>query len=182
MVAAGLAFLHLAVWSMGYLTTENLTGALALYLIFGALHAVVPVVPARRLPDSAAVLPLRAGSWFAPLVLLMMLVPVFHLSPVPLAIWAAVPLAGLLVIVQAEEAVWHTNHFQAEAPPVALSWYLGFYALFLVFPFVFRKACAGQAAPWIASALSGAGHFLLVHDLVKRAWPNGMMGLVPLAC
>jgi uncharacterized membrane protein len=63
----------------------------------------------------------------------------------------------------------------------ALWWYLGFYGLFMAFPFVFRKACAGQAAPWIASALSGVGHFLLVHDLVKRSFPNSMMGLVPAA-
>jgi uncharacterized membrane protein len=316
-VAAGLAFLHLALWSMAYLTVENLTGALALYLIFGALHAVVPVVLARRVSDSPAVLPLQAGPWFAPLVLLMMLLPLFHLSPVPMVIWAAILMADLLVIVLAVatgavipvlvslvltmgvaalwllrvpaqvaslmpflwvvtgfaavfavagrwlhrgkpadgeepspempvaamlpvcsgllpfgllilallqlpvanpspvfgvallmavllsgmavfgkqgllvlaaliatlavEAVWHAHHFRVEAPLVGLSWYLGFYALFLVFPFVFRKACTGQAAPWIASALSGVGHFLLVHDLVKRAWPNEMMGLVPLA-
>lgn len=84
-------------------------------------------------------------------------------------------LGGTLAV----EAVWHGNHFLADSPMVALPWYLGFYALFLVFPFVFRKACAGQAAPWIASALSGVGHFLLVHHLVKHAFPNGMMGLLP---
>ena len=316
-VAAGLAFLHLAMWSMAYLTAGNLTGALALYLIFGALHAVVPVVLARRLPDRTAVMPRQAGQWVAPLVLLLMLVPLLHLSPVPLVIWAAVLMVDLLVIglavatgammpvltslvltmavaglwllrvpakvdslmpflgvitgfavvfalagrwlhrgkpaegeepspdmlaaailpvcsgllpfallilallqlpvanpspvfavallmvallsglavigkqgmlvlaaliaTLAVEAVWHANHFRTEAPLVGLAWYLGFYTLFLVFPFVFRKACAGLAAPWIASALSGVGHFLLVHDLVKRAWPNKMMGLVPLA-
>jgi len=68
-----------------------------------------------------------------------------------------------------------------DSPMMALWWYLGFYGLFMAFPFVFRKACAGQAAPWIASALSGVGHFLLVHDLVKRSFPNSMMGLVPAA-
>jgi uncharacterized membrane protein len=79
------------------------------------------------------------------------------------------------------EMVWHMHHFQANAPNPALAWYLGFYALFLLFPFVFRRACADQTLPWTASALSGAGHFLLVHDLVKHAFPNGMMGLVPAA-
>jgi len=316
-MAAGWAFLHLACWSMACLTAENLRGALALYLIFGALHAVVPVVLARRRPENQAVIPQQAAPWIGPLVLVMMLLPVFHLSPVPLVIWAAILLVDLLVIglavatgavipvlaslvltlgvaamwllrvpaqvasllpflgvitgfaavfalagkwlqrgkpaagegqspeqlaasvlpvcsgmlpfallilallqlpvsdptpvfgvallltallaglailgkqgplvlaaliaTLAVEGVWHAQYFQPDAPLVALSWYLGFYGLFLVFPFVFRKACAGQAAPWIASALAGAGHFLLVHDLVKRAWPNEMMGLVPLA-
>jgi hypothetical protein len=316
-LAAGWAFLHLACWSMAWLTAENLRGALALYLIFGALHAVVPVVLARRWPGNPALIPRQAAPWIGPLVLLMMLLPVFHLTPVPLVIWAAILLVDLLVIAlavatgavipllaalvltlwvaamwllrvpaQADclrpflgvitgfaalfalagkwlqrgmpatgegqstermaasvlpvcsgmlpfallimalihlpvadptpvfgvalllsallaglalrgkqgplvlaaliatlavEGVWHAQYFQADAPVVALSWYLGFYGLFLVLPFVFRKACAGQAAPWIASALAGAGHFLLVHDLVKRAWPNEMMGLVPLA-
>ena len=315
LVAAGLAFLHLACWSMGYLTVENLLGVLVVYLVFGALHAVVPVLLARRLPVSSAVLPLRVGPWFAPLTVWLMLLPVFHLSPVSMVIWVAVlildlmalglavvtgavfsalvslvltmvvaamwlikgpshvdsllpflgvitgfsalfsvggllitkltkagqgrsPLEihaaallpvcsamlpfGMLILILARlpvanpssvfgvallmsvllvglavlgkqgplvlvalagtlavEAMWHGKHFQADSPMLALPWYLGFYALFLVFPFVFRKACAGQAAPWIASALSGVGHFLLVHQLVKHSYPNGMMGLLP---
>ena len=314
---AGFTFLHLAFWSAGRLTPENLMGALVLYLVFGALHSVLPVLLSRRLPGSPAIIPLKAGLWFAPLVLLLMLLPVFHLTPVPIVIWAAILLVDLLVIglavatgavlpvllalaltmgvaaiwlfkvpahvdslapflgviagfamvfavagrwlgrgmppegegkspaqmaawmlpvcsgvlpfallilallhlpvanpspvfgvallmvallaglailgkqgplvlaaliaTLAVEAVWHQQHFRPDAPAVALAWYLGFYALFLAFPFVFRRQCAGQAAPWIAGALSGVGHFLLVHDLVKRAFPNEMMGLIPLA-
>ena len=316
--AAGLAFLHLALWTTSYLKPGNLQGVLALYLIFGALHAVVPVVLARRWPGTQTAIPLKVSEWFAPLLLLLMLLPVLHLSPLPLVLWAAILLADVLVIALAMatgavlpvlaslvltmgvaaiwllrvpvlaasplrpflgvitgfalvfavagkgllrktpadgerkspevmaaailpvcsgvlpfamlilallqlpvdnpspvfgvallmsallaglavfgkqgplvltaliatlavEGVWHAHHFQAATPQVALSWYLGFYLVFLLFPFVFRKGCAGQAAPWIASALSGVGHFLLVHDLVKQSWPNGMMGLVPAA-
>ena len=316
-IAAGTAFIHLAFWTSGYLTAENLVGALVLYLGFAGVHSVVPVVLARRSPEDVAVLPLQAGPWFAPLALLMMLLPLFHLNPVPMVIWAAILLVDLLVIALAVvsgailpvlvslvltmgvtalwllripgqvgmlmpflgvitgfsavfaiagrwlsrevtadgepaggwkpdasilpvcsgvlpfvllvlallnlpvanpspvfgvallmrvlltglavfgrqgqlvlvallctfavEAVWHGLHFRADAPLPALGWYLGFYALFMIFPFVFRKACSGQAAPWIASALSGVGHFLLVHNLVKRAFPNSMMGLLPAA-
>lgn len=316
-VAAGTAFIHLAFWTSGYLTAENLVGALVLYLGFAGVHSVVPVVLARRSPENVAVVPLRAGPWFAPLALLMMLLPLFHLTPVPMVIWAAILLVDMLVIALAVmsgailpvlvslvltmgvaamwllripgqvetlmpflgvitgfsavfavagrwlsrgvtadgeqmgcwkpdasilpvcsgvlpfallvlallhlpvanpspvfgvallmgvlltglaiigrqgqlvlvallctlavEAVWHGHHFRTDAPLPALGWYLGFYALYMIFPFVFRKACAGQAAPWIASALSGVGHFLLVHDLVKRAFPNSMMGLLPAA-
>ncbi len=317
LVAAGLTFLHLVAWTNGYLTATNLPGGLALYLIFGALHAVVPVILFRRMPASVALIPLKAGPWFAPLVLLMMMIPVMSLSPVPMVVWAGILVANLLVIglavatgavipvlaalvltmfvaamwlfrvpthldslmpflgvitgfsalfavagkwliresatgddgklrplpaalvlpvasaalpfallvlalsrlpvanpspvfgvallmtallagmailakqgplvlaalagTLAVEGVWHLHHFQPTAPNVALSWYLGFYVLFLAFPFVFRKASAGESAPWIASALSGVGHFLLVHNLIKRAFPNSMMGLVPLA-
>ncbi len=314
LVAAGLTFLHLAAWTSGYLTVANLPAALTLYLIFGALHAVVPVILFRKMPASVAMIPLKAGPWFAPLVLLMMLMPVMSLSPVPMLVWVGILIADLLVITLAVatgavmpvlaslaltmfvaglwlfrvppqvdslmpflgvitgfsavftvagrwlsretavggvrqvspaallpvaaavlpfvllvlalsrlpvanpspvfgvallmtvilaglailgkqgplvlaalggtlavEGVWHLHHFNANSPTIALSWYLGFYGLFLALPFVFRKALAGESAPWIASALSGVGHFLLVHDLVKRAFPNSMMGLVPLA-
>ena len=98
MAAAGATFFHLAIWSTQRLTAENLMGALALYLVFGALHAVMPVLLARRFPGQSALAPLRAGPWFAPLVLLMMLLPVFHLSPVPMILWAGILLANLLVI------------------------------------------------------------------------------------
>ena len=317
MAAAGLAFIHLGLWSNDYLTADRLHGALALYLIFGALHAVVPVVMARRLPGVPAAIPLKASPWISPLVLLMMLLPVLHLSPVSMVIWPAILIVDLLVIALAAasgaivpvlaslvltmgvaaiwllkiparadnllpflgvitgfsavfvlagkwlvrsgtaegtarssevlpasilpvcagvlpfalmilallqlpvanpspvfgvallmaallaglailgkqgplvltamlctlgvEAVWHLKHFQAGAPMVPLTWYLVFYGLFLVFPFAYRKACAAQAEPWIASALSGAGHFLLVYQLVKRAFPNSYMGLLPAA-
>ncbi len=316
-IAAVLAFLHLACWTMGYLTVENLGGALVIYLVFGALHATAPVLLAKCMPTTPPGLPLKVGPWFVPMVLLMMLLPVLHLHPVSMVIWVAVLILDLLAIglavvtgamlsvlaslaltmvvaamwllkgpsqvdsllpflgvitgfsavfsvggmllpkltktrnesspldmqaaallpvcsallpfgmmilallhlpvanpspvfgvallmsvlliglallarqgplvlaalvgTLAVEGVWHSHHFQAGSPTVALSWYLGFYALFLVFPFVFRKACAGQAMPWIASALSGVGHFLLVHHLVKQSFPNGMMGLLPAA-
>jgi uncharacterized membrane protein len=318
MAVALLTFLHLAFWSNGQLKPETLGGALALYLVFGALHSVMPVALAKRMPDHLAEIPRKAGPWFAPLVVLMMLLPILQLPSVPLFIWVAVLLVNLLAIALATasgavlpvlaslgltmgvaamwllrapagdshfllpflgvvsgfsavftlagrwlaktlpddgdkksperlaaallpvcsgllpfgllvlallhlpvvnpspvfgvalllsvllgglallgkqgplvpaalagtlmvQGVWHAGHFQPAAPLPALLWYLGFYGLFLVFPFVFRRQCAGQALPWIASALSGAGHFLLVHDLVKRSFPNDMMGLVPAA-
>jgi len=32
---------------------------------------------------------------------------------------------------------------------------------------------------WVVAALSGPAHFYLVHNLVKTAWPNNYMGLLP---
>jgi len=148
-----------------------------------------PLPAALVLPVASAALP------FALLVLALSRLPVANPSPVfGVALLMTALLAGLAIIGKqgplvlaalagtlAVEGVWHLHHFNADSPSIALSWYLGFYALFLVFPFVFRKAVAGESAPWIASALSGVGHFLLIHNLVKRAFPNSMMGLVPLA-
>ena len=93
-----------------------------------------------------------------------------------------VPLALLCTL--AVEGTWHANRFDSAEPWIPLVWYLGFYAIFTAFPFVFRRSCDDQVEPWIASALSGAGHFLLVHDLVRRAFSEqmgGMMGLLPAA-
>ena len=97
-IAAGFAFIHLACWTTRYLNPENLNGTLLIYLVFGALHAVAPIILFRRMPANAALPPLKAGPWFAPLILLLMLLPVFYLSPVPMAIWAAILIADLLVI------------------------------------------------------------------------------------
>ncbi len=318
-VAVAIAtFLHLAGWSLDRLSDENLPGALALYLVFGAIHAVAPVWLSRRFPDQVAPIPLKAARWASPLMLVLMMLPVLGVSPVPMTLWVAVMLANLLVIALAVatgaifpvlasllltmgvatlwlfegpasdfplmpflgvitgfsalfsaaghflarhaepddlpgkspdelavsalpigsgvlpfgmlilalghlqvlnpypvflvallmsallcglaltgkrgglvlaamlctlgvEAFWHIQHVDSKAPMLALPWYLAFYALFLGFPFVFRKTCAEQAAPWIAGALSGVGHFLLIHDLVGPAYQIHHMGLIPAA-
>lgn len=317
MGAALLTFLHLAFWSGDYLKPESLHAALALYLVFGSVHAVAPVLLARRPTGEAGALPRLAGPWTAPVVLLLMFLPVIHLDPAPMAVWAGVLMANLLAIGLAAltgavlpviaslaltmivagawllhvpaaedfllpflgvitgfsmlfslagrwlvrrlmpdasvksadalaarwlpvcaglppfallilalarlpvanpspvfgvallmsvlliglallgkigplvpaaltatfcvEMVWHIRHFQADAPLPALGWYLGFHALFLALPFVFRKSCEGMSLPWISGAMAGVLHFPLVRDLVQRAWPNEMMGLLPAA-
>lgn len=300
---AAITFLLLAMWTESYLTPANLTTALLLYLVFGALHTVVPVV-ARRWDPSIVLQPV--SQWFAPVVLALIAMPLLQLAHVPMTVWAAVLAADLLVLALAistrailpvltalvmtlilmamwltktpvdsepllpflllvtgfsalfslagsflfrdsprsnlipaasgilpfamlalaleklpvpnptpvfvvallmsallaalaifrkqgalilaaligtlaVEAVWHEAHFQAAAPFVPLLWYLGFYAAFLALPFTVRGKLANQPAAWIAAALSGVGHFLLVRHLVKYAFPNDVMGMVPAA-
>lgn len=96
--AAVLTFLHLALWSGKYLVPGNLMAALVLYLVFGALHAVVPVLLAPRLPEESAKLSRTAGPWAVPCALLLMMLPVFHLSPAPMVVWAGILLVDLLGI------------------------------------------------------------------------------------
>jgi uncharacterized membrane protein len=92
----------------------------------------------------------------------------------------ALPLVGLLSTLALEYA-WHSEHFDPANPALPLAWYLGFYAIFTFFPFVFRQDFAGKVLPWAAAALAGPLHFRLIHGLVKTAYPNQMMGLVPAA-
>ncbi len=313
-ITALLGFLHVAMWTVWHLTAENLHAILAIILTFGALHAVVPLVVSRWMPAKWAAAPMKSSPWFAPLALGMMLLPVFHLEPVPMIVWAAILTADLLVIslavatgavvpvlvslaitmamagvwlfrgptnadslmpflgvvtgfsalfaaagkwlfrgqdagstldrsatphlamasgvlpfallllaihhlpvldpsavfgvallmtallaalaisgkqgklipiallgTFAVEAGWFHLHFDKSAAHGPLGWFLGFYLLFLILPFVFQKRCVDLPETWITSAVSGVAHFLLLYPLVKLTWPNELMGLVPAA-
>ena len=74
---------------------------------------------------------------------------------------------------------WHERHFEADYPMIPLAWYVGFYALFTGFPFVFRGQLAARTWPWIAAAAAGLGFFSVVYRLVSQSWPNELMGLLP---
>jgi len=318
-----LTILHLAVWTGGYLNEDRLPTALAAYLVFGALHAVMPVLLVRPHSEGMALVPTKVWPWSAPLTLLLVLLAIICLPGSSLLVWPAVLLMDLLVIllavitgsmlpvlgslifslvlagawllnapmpihslspflciitgfaavftvagkwlhakpvlaegseadppsldrqvaeilpmfsgglpfvllilaivqlpiinpspvfgvgllmvilllglallnrksalvptalgcILAVEFAWHGHRFDAAFPNIPLIWYLGFYLLFLIFPFMFRKAVDASIWPWTASALAGIGHFLLVHHLVKLAFPqmNGLMGLLPAA-
>jgi hypothetical protein len=91
-----------------------------------------------------------------------------------------VALAGSLLV----QGVWHLLHFNPIHPPTALTalwWHIGFYAVFLLTPFVFRKACDGKPLPWITAAVSGVGCFVLVLDQSRRCFPELPPGLIPAA-
>lgn len=150
---------------------------------------VMPSTSANLLPAASGCMP------FALLILMVLQLPVANPTPVfGAGLLLVLLLLGLTVISRqtllapisvicclALEAVWHATRFDSEIPGTPLMWYLGFYALFTVFPFVFRKLREDHTEPWIASAIGGIGSFILVHDLIRQAWPNGMMGLLPAA-
>jgi len=64
---------------------------------------------------------------------------------------------------------------------LALAWYIGFAAVFTVFPFLFHRRLATKTVPWATAALAAPLHFLLVYDVMRTAYPNGMVGLIPAA-
>lgn len=89
----------------------------------------------------------------------------------------ACALAGALALTYS----WHAGHFTRSAPVTPLAWYLVFYAVFSIFPFLFYRTFARARGPWIAAALAGPLFFPLVYHLVRSAWPNDVMGLLPAA-
>ncbi len=160
----------------------GLAGAFFVQRLPGARHASL-------LPVSSAVLP------FLLLILTTQTLHIPNPSPVfglalALVVFSLglVRVSGITVLaptalgcVLALEWAWHGQSFNGAQATLALLWYLGFYLVFTAFPFVFQQQFAERRLPWIASAAAGVGTFSLVHRLVGQAWPNDMMGLLPLA-
>lgn len=86
-------------------------------------------------------------------------------------------LAGVLALCY----TWKGEHFKLADGPLLLLWYTGFYAIFVAFPFVFHRVFIERRGPWIASATAGPLFFPLLFAVIKRSWPNDVMGLLPLA-
>ena len=319
-LVAGLAvFGLLSVWTTGHLTNALLPWALAMYLVFAALHTVFPLVLQRHRP---AATPTWWSQLFPPLTLVLMLLPIFRLETVSFLLWPAILLVDLIAIALAVlsaslaavaavlvltllatglsifrvpvaagldlslllviggfavfffvaclwlvrklgdklpaadrqlaavfgdsraqlpafasllpflllimacarlpvpdpsalfglglllvvltlglarllviewlpacaltgiaglELVWHTRHFDPAAAGGPLAWYAGFYAVFAVYPFVFRREFARLTGPWAVAALGGLAHFWMVYRAVKLGWPGSgaYLGVVP---
>lgn len=140
------------------------------------------------LPVSAAVMPF--------LLLIVATLRLHVANPTPIFALAAVLTALLLTLVRltritrlapvalgcvlAVEFAWHAQMFRSEHAMVALSWYLGFYALFTVFPRLFAKSFETRCGPWLASAAVGLGTYGLVYHTVKTAWPDFSLGMLTL--
>src|SRR5437762_5233986 len=90
------------------------------------------------------------------------------------------PAVGLACVLALEHA-WHFQHFDPARATVPLIWYLGFYAVFSIFPFIFHRKFAAKTVPWATAALAGPLHFYLVYELICNAYPSGVPGLLPAA-
>ena len=87
----------------------------------------------------------------------------------------ACALAGMAAL----ELVWHTRHFEPSAPGGPLAWYVGFYAVFAIYPFLFREKFARLTGPWMVAAASGLAHFWMVYQAIQNHWPKDFLGIVP---
>ena len=140
-----------------------------------------------QLPALSATLP------FLLLIMVTLRLPLANPSPVfGLALLFVVLLLGMARILSLDllsavglastlalEHAWHLGHFRGNNALVPISWYIGFAAIFLIFPFLFYKQFADRTLAWVTSALSAPLHFFLIYDTIRRTYPNGMLGLVP---
>ncbi len=156
--------------------------------IFGGLGT--PANFAVQLPTLAATLP------FLLLIMATLRVPLSDPSPVfGLALLLVVFLLGLTKIFSIDllacvalgstillEYVWHFTHFRKENANLPFLWYLGFAAVFTVFPFIFHRQFARKSTVWASAALVAPLHFYLIYEVVRVTHPHsGMLGLVPAA-
>lgn len=87
-----------------------------------------------------------------------------------------------LVSLTALEYAWAFDHFHPIQPPnVVLTWYLIFFAVFALFPFIWLRQFENKIVPWAASAMAALPQFFLIYCFVKMVWPNSFMGLLPAA-
>jgi hypothetical protein len=175
-------FVMVGVWLTRKFAPEALTGNLKLKDDF-----TLPGSVAAQLPILSAVLP------FLLLIMVTLRLPLANPSPVfGLALLLVVLMLGVtklflldwmpavgLCCVAALETTWHFNRFDSANPVLPLVWYLVFLAIFSLYPFLFLRQFIGRVVPWAAVAMAGPLQFLLVHRLVKAAYPNEVMGLLP---
>ena len=95
LVAGLLVFALLSIWTGRSLTDGMLSWALAVYLLFAALHSVFPLLLGRHRPAAA---PTWWSQLFPPLTLLLMLFPIYKLEAVSFLIWPAILLVDLLAV------------------------------------------------------------------------------------
>ena len=95
-LASGLvAFALLAFWTGQNLTDELLPWSLAACLLFAVLHTAFPLLLERHRPAAS---PVWWSQLFAPLTLLLLLLPILKLDPLPFFIWPAILLVDLIAI------------------------------------------------------------------------------------
>jgi uncharacterized membrane protein len=181
-------FVAVSVWAVRKLKPDLLAKAINLNE-----DALQPENMAALLPACSAILP------FLLLIMATLRLQLANPSPVfGLALLLIVLLLGVakifsqdwlpavgLACVTALECAWHFNRFDATNPNVSpnlpLTWYLVFFAVFALFPFLFLKKFGERVVPWATAAMSGLPQFFLIHRLVAVAYPNQVMGLLPAA-
>jgi len=81
------------------------------------------------------------------------------------------------------ELIWRARPGQHpwEIAVMTVAWNTTFYAVFLLFPFVFLKQTQTRTLPWAVAAMAGPLHLWLMLTPAKHAWPwlKDAMGLMP---
>lgn len=145
---------------------------------FGQICALAAMLPFLLLTMVVLRLPLANPASVFGLAALLVVLMLGLARKFGLELLTLVGLVAVLVL----EYTWHFERFTSTQVWHALPWYLGFSALFLVFPFLFQKHFAARGAPWAAAALALPAHFLILHRAFKAAAPEfPLPGLLPAA-
>jgi uncharacterized membrane protein len=185
--AFAIFFMLAAIWASRRLSTGPDIRTTGAGNLFGDLTD--PANFAIQLPALSATLP------FLLLIMVTLRLPLLNPSPVfAFAVVFVVLLLGMAKIFSLDllsavalgatlalEYAWHSARFSVDHAMVALAWYIGFAAIFTIFPFLFHRQFAAKTVPWATAALAAPLHFFLVYDVMRTAYPNGMLGLVPAA-
>jgi Predicted membrane protein (DUF2339) len=185
--AFAIFFLLAAIWASRQLSTGSDVTAKGAGKLFGALTD--PANFAIQLPALSVTLP------FLLLIMVTLRLPLLNPSPVfAFALVFVVLLLGMAKIFSLDmlsavalgatlalEYAWHSARFSVDHPMLALAWYIGFAAVFTIFPFLFHRQFAAKTVPWTTAALAAPLHFFLVYDAIRTASPNDVPGLVPAA-
>ncbi len=180
-------FLLAAVWACRRLLASAGGATTTRGKLFGALTD--PANFAIQLPALSATLP------FLLLIMVTLRLPLTNPSPVfGMALVFVVLLLGMAKIFSLDllqavglgstlalEYAWHFAHFNPDHALLPLAWYIGFTAVFTIFPFLLHRQFAAKTMSWATAALAAPLHFFLVYDVMRTAYPNGMLGLVPAA-
>lgn len=172
-------FFAASLWLVRRLGTRLPAGQDGTSRIFGDARAQIPafssLLPFLLLIMVCARLPVPDPSMIFGLGLLLVVLTL-GLARLLIIEWLpACALAGMAAL----QYAWHARHFNPSDATVPLAWYAGFYAVFVVYPFLFRQTFARLTGPWAVAALSGVAHCWMIHQVVKAAWPNDFPGLVP---
>jgi uncharacterized membrane protein len=185
--AFAIFFVLAAIWASRRLPTGPGITTTASGKLFGAFNN--PANFAIQLPALSATLP------FLLLIMVTLRLPLMNPSPVfALALVFVVLLLGMAKIFSLDllsvvalgatlalEYAWHSARFSADHAMLPLGWYIGFAAVFTIFPFLFHRQFTAKTVPWATAALAAPLHFFLVYDAIRTGYPNGMPGLVPAA-
>lgn len=75
---------------------------------------------------------------------------------------------------------WHFSRYDpVNHPLVPLPWYLIYFTLFAIFPFLFQKRMRDLLLPWVAAACVGPGSFYLVYQAIVSSFGDAVIGLLP---
>lgn len=109
------------------------------------------------------------------LLLLILLLGLVRRGGKSLEILAPVALGCVALL----EYAWHGSSFTVDRSLPALYWYGGFFALFLLLPFVAPGSFGALSAPWWAAALSGPVHGLLFYRTALALGYAPVIGALP---